>query len=86
MNGMRIELCDCENVLLREIECKESTQKGVAMTYAMALCSSENKDRIDWRKVNDAIAARWGQKAILRVKNKAWKLIDEKRKEQANEH
>lgn len=77
---MYIELAACESVLLQEIGAKEATQKGLAMTYAMAILSSENKNKlIDWNKVNTAITARW-PKGLYRVKTMAWKLIEEKRK------
>jgi hypothetical protein len=80
MGGFYIELMACESVLLQELGSPECKQKGVAMTYAMALMSSENTSKlIDWGKVNAAITARW-PKGLERVKEMAWKLIEEKRK------
>ncbi len=76
-----MELACCEMVLLNEISMPEITQKSLAMTYAMAICSSEAKELIDWKKVNEAIVARWSQSAVTRVKEMAWKLIERKRKE-----
>ena len=73
-----MELCCCEMVLLNEISMKEIKQKHLAMTYAMALCSSEAKDGIDWRKVNEAIVARWSKSGLIRVKEMAWKLVKQK--------
>jgi len=67
---------------MREIAMPETTQKSLAMTYAMAICSSEAKDQVDWRKVNEAITARW-PKGLLRVKEMAWKIIEKARKANA---
>lgn len=75
-----VELACCEMVLLNEIAMPEITQDSLAMTYAMAICSSEAKSGIDWKKVNEAIAQRWSQSAVERVKKKAWKLIESKRR------
>lgn len=68
---MRIELADCENVLLNEIAMKEATRKDIAKTYALALRSSE-AERIDWGKVNRAIIARWSMAALTWIKKQAW--------------
>ena len=66
---MRVELCDCQNVLLEEIADKHFTQKSVALTYAMAMESSE---RVDWYVVNQAIIKRWSESGLERVKRMAW--------------
>ncbi len=68
---MRIELADCENVLLQEISMKEMKRKDIAKTYALALKSSEF-DQIDWGKVNRAIIARWSMSALTYIKDQAW--------------
>jgi len=70
---MRIELCDCTNVLLREISDKHFTQKSVALTYAMAINSSEQKN---WKAINDAIIKRWSRSGLDRIKKMAWKRIE----------
>jgi len=69
---MGLELADCENTLLREIADKGITRRGVAVTYRLALRSSEC-DTIDWRKVNRAIIERWSLHALEWIKRKAWK-------------
>lgn len=74
---MQIELMACEMVLLQEIAEPKITQKSLAMTYAMAICSS---DQPDWSKVNNAIIARWSRSGLERVKKAAWKLIESKAK------
>lgn len=73
---MTIELMACEMVLLQDIAEPSCTQKSLATTYAMALCSS---DKPDWKKVNEAIIARWSFAGLERVKKMAWKLIEQKR-------
>lgn len=66
------ELCDCENTLLREIRDKAFKQKSIAMTYALAMRSSEMKDGlIDWAKVNQAIIGRWSNSGLERIKKMA---------------
>lgn len=70
---VRIELCDCENVLLREIADKRMKREDVAQTYAMALRSSE-RDSVDWLTVNTAIIERWSKSALVWIKTRAWKL------------
>lgn len=67
---MRIELCSCTEVLLQEIADKKFSQKHVALTYAMAIASSEMKD---WKAVNDAIIKRWSFSGLERIKQMAWK-------------
>ena len=68
-----VELMCCESVLLNEIASKECKRKDIAQTYALALRSSEARDKlIDWRKVNDAIVARWSLSALNWIKEQAW--------------
>lgn len=74
---MHMELADCTNVLLSMIPEKECTQSLVADYYAMALVSSWPTD---WRVVNEAILARW-PKGLTRVKEKAWKIVEQKKRE-----
>lgn len=76
MTGFTIELMACEMVLLQEIGEPKCKQKDIAMTYAMAICSS---DKPDWSKVNNAIIARWSKSGLARIKKAAWKLIEAKR-------
>lgn len=44
----------------------------VATMYARAYNSGQS---IDWRRVNDAIIARWSKTALREVKKLAWKSI-----------
>lgn len=75
MSGIRIELADTTNVLLREIAMPEMTANDIAETYAMAIVSS---DKTDWRKVNEAIIARWSESGRDYIKDRAWKIINQR--------
>ena len=66
---MIIELFDCTNTLLREILMDEAKQRDIAMTYALALRSS---DPTNWKVVNKAIIDRWSKSGLDRIKNMAW--------------
>ena len=68
---MMFELCNCTNVLLNEISHKELKQKDIALTYMLAIRSS---DKTDWKSVNEAIIKRWSLSGLKRVKDMAWKL------------
>ncbi len=79
--GLHMELVNCEATLLHEIgtrEAKGLTRDSVALTYAMALRSSE-RPSIDWGKVNRAIIARWSPAALNYIKERAWRLNEEGR-------
>ena len=66
---MIIELMDTTNVLLDEIKDKRFNQKSIAMTYHLALRSS---DKTDFKKVNRAIIDRWSVSGLNRIKEMAW--------------
>lgn len=68
---MRVELADCELMLLQEIAESKCKRRDVARTYALALQSSE-RERIDWKKVNAAIVDRWSVAALKFIKEQAW--------------
>lgn len=72
---MYIELADCERVLLREAADPTVTRKSLAVTYALALRSSEFPT-IDWPRVNTAIVERLGSKGLEVVKRRAWALYE----------
>lgn len=67
--GLRIELCNCTQVLLDEIAMKDSRRIDIAQTYALALRSSTPTD---WKRVNEAIIARWSASALRWIKDRAW--------------
>ena len=66
---MKMELCCCEKTLLDEISAPKMTKKVVAMTYRLALESTED---VDWAKVNRTIIDRWSMRALQDIKNWAW--------------
>lgn len=68
-DGMKVELANCERMLLEEIADKDMKRRDVAQTYALALKSSE---KVDWAKVNAAIVARWSVSALAWIKERAW--------------
>lgn len=70
---MRFELANCEATILAEISSKVFTREDVAQTYALTLVSSE-RDKVDWKKVNTAIMARWSVSALKWIKERAWKI------------
>lgn len=70
-----IELIDTTRVLLDKIASPEFRQPDIALTYAMAIRSS---DPTDWKKVNAAIVARWSISGLERIKTRAWKLVEGK--------
>jgi hypothetical protein len=69
--GTKIELANCEAVMLREIQDTAFTQKMIAKTYALSMASGEC-DSIDWARVNGAIVQRWSVSGLERVKELAW--------------
>ncbi len=74
---MRMELAACEATLLREIADQGTKRKSVALTYALALRSSE-REGIDWKKVNRAIVERWCRSGLSWIKRRAWALAEGK--------
>jgi len=70
LDGLTMELGDCEGTLLREIADPVFKRRDVAMTYRLAMESSE-RDSVDWKKVNDAIMMRWSLSALLWIKKMA---------------
>ena len=74
---MRVELACCETTLLNEIGDPAMKRADVALTYAMALRSSEASN-VDWAKVHKAIMERWSKSALTWIKERAWKRLEEK--------
>jgi len=71
---MTLELECCERTLLGEIADPRMHQRDVAMTYRLAMLSSERAS-IDWAKVNQAILKRW-PKGLTRIKEMAWRMTN----------
>ena len=68
--SIKVELFNCTETLLQEINDKNFKQVDIAVTYRLAMLSSEKPD---WRKVNEAIINRWSKSGLERVKKMAWK-------------
>lgn len=68
---MRVELVDPEGVLLEEIADKRLKREDVALSYAFAIRQGE---KLDWRKINEAIIERWSPSALKWIKTRAWKI------------
>ena len=66
---MKIELMCTTQTLLDGIANQELDKKDIALTYHLALLSS---DETDWPKVNKAIIKRWSKSALIDIKALAW--------------
>ena len=75
---MKIELMFPQDIILEEIATKECKRKSIAVTYAFCI---ESRDEIDWKVVNTAIVERWCGSGLGYIKNRAWKLVKEKERE-----
>ena len=64
-----MNLVCCTESLLAEIALPETTQPQLALTYALAIKSKEDKD---WLKINEAIMEKWSRSGLMRVKHLAW--------------
>jgi len=63
----------CTETLLKEIANRWTTQPQLALTYALALkAATKGKERIDWKKINEAIIKKWSLSGLKRVKELAW--------------
>jgi hypothetical protein len=74
---LKINLINCEETLLHEIGTTALKQADVAVTYAMAICSTESES-VDWARVNKAIMMRWSKGGLDRIKKMAWKKVHAK--------
>jgi hypothetical protein len=73
---LTIEMHDPGGTIMREIADSRIKQAGVAITYAFAI--AQLGDKADWPAINRAIQERWkGRTALKRIKEAAWKQIDE---------
>lgn len=75
--NLQINLVCCTQVILQDVGAKECRQRDVALTYAMAIKSeAQGADKPDWRTINDAILGRWKKSGLVRVKNRAWGIVE----------
>ena len=71
---MSLELICCTEILLQEIADKRFKQRNVAKTYALSIMSSEETD---YEKVNKAIIERWSHSGLERIKQLAWRMVND---------
>lgn len=75
--SVTINLVCCTQVICNEVAHKEVRRKDVALTYAMAIKSFyQGADKPDWKQINEAIAAPWGERGLKAVKNRAWAIAE----------
>jgi len=67
----------CEETILQEIADKHFTRDDVALTYAFCRDAKETQN-VNFRTINEAIVKRWSLSALVYIKEKAGKLIDER--------
>lgn len=78
MSDIQINLVCCTQVILNELQ-RGCTQKGLALTYAMALKSAaEGADKPDWRTINEAILGKYKMSGLERIKKRAWDICEGK--------
>jgi hypothetical protein len=65
---MPLELACCTETLLNEIA-NGATRTAVAQTYRLAMHS---RSETDWKRVNEAIIARWSVSGLTWIKKQAW--------------
>lgn len=79
-DDIQINLVCCTQVILNDLE-KGGTQKGIALTYAMAIKSeAQQADKPDWKAINEAIIAKWGVRKLAYIKKRAWDILEGKTK------
>ena len=78
---LTIEMGDPVGTLLEEIRYPGITQDSVAITYAFII--AQKGDDAPWPEINAAIRDKWKSKtALRRVKEAAWKIVEEWRAKQ----
>ena len=71
---MRIDLLDPMGQIMSEIADPRMTRDDVALTYAFGIRQDpKGLTVMDWKKVNEAILARWSMSALRYIKEQAWK-------------
>ena len=58
------------DILISEIMDKKLRRKDIARTYRTAM--EIQRDKTDWRKVNQSIIDRWSVSALNYIKKLAW--------------
>jgi hypothetical protein len=73
--NMQLQLMCCEMVIENEIK-QGVRRKDVALTYALTMQSEAQGRKADWKRINDAIIAKWGVRGLSAVKNRAWGIAE----------
>lgn len=73
---MKLAQVEYERLMLHVIADKKFAMDDVAVTYAFCIESSEKPD---FSKINRAIVKRWSVSGLAYIKERAWKLVEERR-------
>ena len=68
-----VTMLDVEELALREIADKRCNRNTVALTLAFGL---RQNDKLDWKKLNEAMIARWSRSGREYIMNRAWGLVE----------
>lgn len=77
---VHVTMVDVEGQILREIADPKMKRDDVKLTYAFGI--RDCPDDVDWRRVNHAILDRWSMNALKYIKEGAWRLMLDRRKEE----
>jgi hypothetical protein len=68
-----IHMMCCEEVIMRELEFKQTTRKSIARTIALAMRSYEDEEgKIDWPKIGKACIEKWSPSGYEYILKLAW--------------
>lgn len=71
--SFNVYLACCEATILNEISQKEYKRRHIAQTYRLSMHAERaNGEVIDWKKVDEAIVARWSRSGLEWIKKQAW--------------
>ena len=71
--NFEITMVNPQKVILDELQMRGITQKSIALTYAFCI---KQYAECDFEIINKAIIDKWGKKILVRIKNKAWKIVE----------
>ncbi len=70
---MYFKLVHPEEGILEEIANPKMTRNAVALTFAYCI-RQRGEDEIDFKKINQAILARWSLSSLDYIKKRAWAI------------
>lgn len=56
---------------------RRAEEEEASREYAAAIRRYQDGERVDWTAYNGTIMARWSWTALLRVKRRAWRIMEE---------